>query len=93
MNIYYHYNKHDYEIMEDWFIKSINKGNKSAMFQLGWYYQVYQKYEQMEFYYMMAIEHDNYMGLIELLRYYKENGMTDKASELETAYLNMRKTY
>ena len=82
--VYYEIKK-DYDQMKKYYLISIEKGNVSAMYNLGFYYQnVEEDYDQMKKYYLMAIEKGNVSAMYNLGFYYEE---------IENDYDQMKKYY
>ena len=57
----------NYELMKKYYLMAIDKGHVDAMFNLGYYYETYEKdYKSMKKYYLMAINKDNNKPLLNL---------------------------
>jgi len=82
--VYYEIKK-NYEQMKKYYLVAIEKGNVSAMNNLGFYYRDIEKdYERMKTYYLMAIE-NNHSGAMNNLGFYYE--------KIEKDYEQMKKYY
>ena len=82
-NYYENINDENYDKIEEYYLKLIEKGNSLAMCGLGDYYEQFEEYDKMKKYYLMAIEKGNGNAMCRLGNYYKE--IKD--------YTNMKKYY
>ena len=57
--------------MEEYYLNTIENGNKEDMYNLGYYYQNEKKYDKMKKYYLMAIKNKNYHAMVNLGYYYE----------------------
>ena len=67
----YYEEQRDHDNAKKYFLMAIEKGNRDAMYYLGWHYLYFEMdYKNMEKYWLMAYEKGNIESIYELGRYY-----------------------
>ena len=82
VGLYYDYVKEDLENAEKIYRISIGLNNYDAMNNLGNIKRKQENYREMEYWFNLAIEHDNIFALFSLAEYHDKIGNTEKAIEL-----------
>jgi len=68
---FYHYMKKEFDLMKQYCLMAIERGNRVTMGNLALYYESVENYDLMKHYYLMAIEKGSVHGMNNLGHYYQ----------------------